>query len=540
MKGVVACPQPEAAEVGRQVLLNGGNCMDAAIATAFAQFIVDPQMCGVGGWGGMQIYHTPTQEHICIEFYGRAPLKATPDMYANLVKRPLRFDQWELEGHVNQVGPLSVTCPGTILGLWEAHRRYGSQPWKELVEPAVKLAEDGFTVPGELAALWRRPPGQQGVSGMREIIGATAASRKIYFKPNGEPYETGDTLRNPDYANTLRDIANQGPDALYKGWMAKKISEDFAKNGGLLTEEDFRSYKVGISKPITVDYRGYTVAGLPPPCSGVQIAEILHILEGFDLAKMGFGALDYFHIMALAQKASFADRVRHLADPAFQHVPVNEIFLSRANAGQWRERILSGEDLEGPEADAMEPPHTTTISALDEEGTAIALTHSLSTPASGVVVEGLGFMFNNAMQAFHPYPGHPNSISPGKARITGAAPTIVLKEGKPCLVVSSMGATKILTGVLQVMINVMDFGMTPVEAVSAPRVHCEGTQLDLEARAYYALKDDLQARGHKTVKSELSYDPFFSLVHLASRDPETGRFDGAADPRGRGGLAVVG
>ncbi len=539
MRGVVSCPQPEAAEVGRQVLSNGGNCIDAAVATAFAQFIVDPQMCGLGGWGGMQVFHGPTKEHVCIEFYGRAPLRATPDMYAKLVKRPLRFDQWELEGHLNQVGYLSVTCPGTVLGLWEAHRRYGSRPWRELVEPAVKLASDGFPVPGELADLWRRPPGQDGVSGMTEVIGATPASRKIYFKPSGEPYDAGETFTNPDYAETLRHIADQGPDVLYNGWMARKISEDFARHGGLLTEEDFRSYKVGVAEPVTLDYRGCTVAGLPPPCSGVQVGEILHILEGFDLAGMGFGGLDYFHTMASAQKASFVDRARYLADPAFQSVPVREVFLSRDNAAAWRERVRRGEPIEAPAADAAEPPHTTTVSALDEEGTAVALTHSLSTPASGVVVEGLGFMFNNAMQAFHPYPGHPNSIAPGKARITGVAPTIVFKDGEPCLVVSAMGATKILTGVLQALVNVVDFGMSPVEAVSAPRVHCEGGQLDLEARAYFGLSESLRARGHQVVKSGLSYDPFFSLVHVASRDPDTGRLDGAADPRGRGGLAIV-
>ena len=288
-----------------------------------------------------------------------------------------------------------------------------------------------------------------------------------------------------------------------------------------------------------MEYRGNTVAGLAPPCSGAQVGEILNILEGFDLAKTGFGTPEYFHTMALAQNASFADRVRYLADPAFQHVPVEEVFLSRNHARQWREKILRGEDIEVPEAAAVEPAHTTTLSAMDEEGTAIALTHTLSTPASGVVVEGLGFMFNNGMQAFHPYPGHPNSIAPGKSRITGMAPTIVLKEGSPWLVAGAPGATRILTGVLQVIVNMIDFGMTPVEAVSAPRVHCEGDQVDLEARVYFALSDGLKARGHNVVKSGLSYDPFFSLVHVASRDPATGRLNGAADPRGRGGLAIV-
>jgi len=321
--------------------------------------------------------------------------------------------------------------------------------------------------------------------------------------------------------------------------MAKKIAEDFAKNGGLLTEEDLGTYKVTVCEPVKVEYRGHTVAGLPPPCSSVQLAEILNILEGFDLARMGFGSAEYIHTLALAQKASFSDRVMYLADPGFQDVPVEDVFLSRDNADSWREMIVNGKSIVVPKAGAAEPAHTTTISAMDEQGTAVALTHTLSTPASGVVVEGLGFMFNNAMQAFHPHPGHPNSIAPGKARITGMAPTIVLKEGRPWMVASSLGGTKILTGILQVIVNAIDFRMTPVEAVSAPRAHCEDEQLDLEARAYFATQEELQKRGHNVVKSQRSYDPIFSRVHVATLDPATGRLDGAADPRDRGGLAIV-
>ena len=181
MRGVVACPQPEAADVGRRTLLGGGNSVDAAIATAFAQFAVDPQMCGIGGFGVMQVYHGPSGDHVCLEFLGRAPLKATPDMFVEVVKRRLRFDQWEMEGRVNEVGHLSVACPGTVLGLWEAHRRYASLPWWELAQPAVRLLEEGFPVPGELAELWRRPPTQPGTSSMLEVLCTTEASRKIYL-----------------------------------------------------------------------------------------------------------------------------------------------------------------------------------------------------------------------------------------------------------------------------------------------------------------------------------------------------------------------
>ena len=539
MKGVVSCPQPEAAEAGRRTYINGGNAVDAAIATAFSQFAADPQMCGVGGVGVLQVYHGPTREHVCIEFLPRAPLKATADMFAVLVKRPLRFDQWELEGRVNEVGYRAATCPGTVLGLWEAHRRYGSLPWKELIQPAIGLLEDGFTVPGELARLWRRSPMQEGASSMDEILSATPAARKIYHKSNGEPFDTGDLFRNPDYAHTLRAIAEEGPDVLYKGWMATKISEEFAKNGGLLSEVDFREYRLDITSPVSVDYRGYSVAGARPPSGGVQVAEILLILEGFDLAQMEFGTAEYFHTMALAQKASFVDRRKYLGDPLFQDVPTEDIFLSRSHAAQWREKILRGDEFHVPMAEVAEPAHTTTVSAIDETGTAVALTHTLSTPASGVVVDGLGFMFNNAMHGFNPYPGHPNSIAPGKARISAMSPTIVFKDGYPSIVLGAPGATKIITGVTQAIVNVLDFGMSPVEAVSAPRIHCEDEQVDLEPRVYFAVKDELEARGHKLVKSAFSYDPFFAVVQMATMDAATGRLDGAADPRGRAGLAVV-
>ena len=538
MRGVVACPQPEAAEVGRRTLLGGGNAMDAAIATAFAQFAVDPQMCGVGGFGVMQVYHAPSSEHVCLEFLGRAPLKATPDLFVGKVKRPLRFDQWEMEGRVNEVGYLSVACPGTILGLWEGHRRYGSLPWEQLAQPAIGLLEEGFIVPGELAELWRRPPTQPGNSSMLEVLSTTPASRKIYVDTGGRTRSQGEVLHNPDYARTLREIAEKGPDVLYTGWMAKRIAEEFAGNGGLLSEEDLAKYRVGVGEAVKVDYRGHMVAGVPPPSSGVQVAQILRILEGFELPAMGFGTAEFFHIMALAQKASFADRNRHLGDPAFQDVPVDEVFLSPQRAAEWVQRINAWEAFEVASG-AMESRHTTTVSAIDGEGTAVALTHTLATPASGVVVDGLGFMFNNAMHMFDPYPGRPFSIAPGKARISAMTPTLVFRDGRPWAAVGAPGATKIPTGVLQTIVNMIDFGMTPVEAVAAPRVHCEGGQVDVEARVYFAVKDELEARGHVVAKSGYSYDPFFALAHVAALDLDTGRLGGAADPRGRGGLAIV-
>jgi gamma-glutamyltranspeptidase/glutathione hydrolase len=320
--------------------------------------------------------------------------------------------------------------------------------------------------------------------------------------------------------------------------MADRIAEEFAANGGLLSKEDLARYRVGVGEAVEVDYRGHVVAGVPPPSSGVQVAQILRILEGYEPSRMGSGTAEFLNIMALAQKASFSDRAGHLGDPAFQDVPVEEVFLSSKRAAEWRRKINAGEPFDVA-AGGVESRHTTTVSAIDGEGTAAALTHTLATPASGVVVDGLGFMFNNAMHMFDPHPGRPFSIAPGKARISAMTPTLVFRDGRPWAAVGAPGATKIPTGVLQAIVNMVDFGMSPVEAVSAPRVHCEGGQVDVEARVYFGVKDELEAMGHTVSKSGYSYDPFFSLVHVAAADRATGRLGGAADPRGRGGLAVV-
>lgn len=537
MKGVVAAPQVEAAEVARSIFLDGGNAVDAAVAVAFAQGVVDPQMTSLGGWGMALIYHPPSGQHLALDFCGRAPLKATPDMWASQVKRRLRFDLWELEGHINEVGYLAVTVPGNVAGYWELHRRFGKLPWKAVVEPAIALAEEGFAIPGELANLWRRPPAQEGVLSMREILTATPASARLFTK-DGHLYEAGEWFRNPDYANTLREVAQHGPQVFYEGWLAQKIVDDFTRNGGLLTLEDFKTYQVKVKPPVESTYRGVRISGTPPPSSSVQVMEILNILEGFDPRDLPFGSPNYAWVMALAQKASFVDRVLYLGDPDFQPVPI-DLFLSKSHAAQWREKVLRNVPFDVPSMPTPEPAHTTTVSAVDEEGTAVAITHTLSTPASGVVVEGLGFMFNNAMMAFHPFPGHPNSIAPGKARITGMAPMFLWKDKVPWAVISAPGGTRILTAVLQTIVNLVDYRMTPVEAVSAPRLHCEGPQVDIEARLYFAVKDSLARRGLTPVKSAFSYDPLFALVHVAMREAD-GRLTGAADPRGRGGLVVVG
>ncbi|MBG93380.1 MAG: gamma-glutamyltransferase [Chloroflexi bacterium] len=537
MAGVLVCPQPEAVNAGKIMLEQGGNAIDAAIATAFAQGVADPIMTSVGGNGTMQIFHAESGQHIVIDFYGKAPLKATPDMWTDKVIGRLRADFWELEGHINQVGYLAVTTPGTVLALYEAYQRFGKLPWNELLQPAIELAAKGFIVPAELSETMSRPD-KDGLSGVATIMRAVPAAKKV-FTNDGTPLQTGELFQMKDYSETLKIIAKQGPAAIYKGGeLGQAIIEDFKKNGGLLTEKDFESYQLSIYEPVRGNYRGYEVCGNGPPGSGMQIIETLNILENLNLQNVQFGSPEYSYMMAMAQRAGFVDRDKYLGDPDFQGVPVEQL-ISTEHANNWAEKIRNEElfDVEG--LAVPESKETTTVSAMDSDGNALAITHTLGSPCSGVVVEGLGFIFNNSMHVFQPYTGHPNSLAPGKSRTTGMSPTLVLKDKKPVFVTSAPGAVKILTGNLNAIVNFIDYGMTATEAVAAPRIHSEGGWVDVETRLYYQVHNYLEEKGLKIVKSEKSYDPFFSLVHAVSRDPKSNVLSGGADPRGRGGWVDV-
>ena len=537
MAGVLVCPQPEAVNAGKIMLDQGGNAIDAAIATAFAQGVADPIMTSVGGNGTMQVYHAESGQHIVIDFYGKAPLSATPDMWTDKVIGRLRADFWELEGHINQVGYLAVTTPGTVLALHEVSQRYGKLPWNELLQPAIELAAKGFIVPAELSETMSRPD-KDGLSGVATIMQAVPAAKKV-FTTNGTSLQTGDLFQMKDYSETLKIIAKQGPDAIYKGGeIGQTIIDDFKKNGGLLTEKDFESYQLSIYDPVRGNYRGYEICGNGPPGSGMQIIETLNILEDLNLQNVPFGSPEYSYMMAMAQRAGFVDRDKYLGDPDFQDVPVEQL-ISKEHANSWAERIRNEEIFDVQGTAIPESKETTTVSAMDSDGNAIAITHTLGSPCSGVVVEGLGFIFNNSMHVFQPYTGHPNSLAPGKSRTTGMSPTIVLQDNKPVFVTSAPGAVKILTGNLNAIVNFIDYGMTSTEAVSAPRIHSEGVWVDVETRLYYQVHDYLEEKGLQTLKSEKSYDPFFSLVHAVSRDPETNVLSGGADPRGRGGWIEV-
>lgn len=530
---MVVAPQPLAVDEGAKVLKNGGNAFDAAVTAAFVQMVVDPQMCGIGGFGVANV-RTASGEHRVLDFNGTSGSRVTPEMWQDIViEQDWTGYGYHLEGRVNDVGYQSIMTPGTVAGMAEVLRRYGTISWHDALQPAIRIAHEGFLVQPELWRLWNAPPVLGRIS-FFERVKATEASRAIYVKPDGSSYGPGERLRNPDYARSLERLAEAGPEDFYAGELAQRMADDFAANGAFITAEDLANYRVRDYEPLTIDYRGYTVATNPPSGGGICMAQILKILEHEDIANLGLNSLAYIDFVARAMQAAYHDWYRYVADPEFVDVPVDWL-TSDERADEWYAKIKAGEKIEVPRY--PEPPTTTHITVIDRAGNVAAITHSLGS-SSGVVTPGLGFTYNNIMNAANPVPGLPNSIAPGKNRITGMCPTIVLDGDKPILALGAPGGTRIITGVLQVTLNILDHGMSPVEAVSAPRFDCQSETLDCEARIPSWVRDELGARGFKIHPNPAPLGGF-SLVQAITRDPMTGTLAGGSDPRGGGAVMEV-
>jgi gamma-glutamyltranspeptidase/glutathione hydrolase len=335
-------------------------------------------------------------------------------------------------------------------------------------------------------------------------------------------------------AEVLYKLAENGPDIFYKGEIGERVAQDMEKNGGFITLKDLNDYKANITKPIYGRYRGYTIATNPAPGGGITIIEILNILEGYDLAGMGHNSPEYIYTVSMAMKAAFADRANHVADPAFVNVP-DEWLMSKDHAREWKEKIDRRESITIPRWQPKESPSTTHISTMDSRGNAVSLTHTLGS-CSGVITPGLGFFYNNCMNCFDPIPGKINSIQPGKARVTGMAPTMVKKGDEMVFVVGAPGGTRIITGVLHSILNVIDHKMSAVEAISANRFDCQGDVINIQARVPLSVCQQVEKMGHKIIRGFSSYGGF-SSVHGILINRENNNIQGGADP-GEGGMAV--
>lgn len=532
MVGLVVAPQVLAVEEGVKVLRQGGNAVDAAVTAALVQGVIDPQMCGIGGFGVALIYEAKTKQVHCLAFHARAGSKATPDMWADKVIReaPDGFGFF-LKGAVNDIGAQSVGTPGTVAGLHELLARYGTWSWKQVLQPAIVIASEGFVVTTELARTWKTRERFPERPSLLQRLQFSPEAHRIFLKPNGSPYEAGEILRNPDLARTLERLAKHGFEEFYHGAIASAIVSELEAHGGHITRSDLENYQVRWNEPLRTTYREFEVFSAPLPAGGLSVLQILKILEGFDLKQIEHNSPKYLFTVAQAFKAAFTDKVCYYGDPEFVDVPVG-MLLSEENNRKWRERIERGEVLTVPRVGINEPHGTTHITVIDSEGNIVALTHTLGS-SSGVIPRGIGFMLNNAMVGFNPLPGHPNSIALGKARISGMSPTIVFKNGEPFLVLGAPGGARIVSGIVQAFLNVIEFGMSPLEAVAAPRFDAQVYEIECQARIPSWLLDEVQKWGQPCVKFPQSYGGV-ALVQLAMRSGD--KWTGASDPAGGGAV----
>ena len=500
--GMVITTSAPASDVGAAILRKGGNAVDAAVATGFALAVTHPSAGNIGG-GGFMVIRPAKGEPITVDYRERAPLKSTPTMYLDSTGKIAR--------QLTATGYLAPGVPGTVRGLAVAHKRFGTLPWKDLVMPAVDLAEKGFVLSEALAR-----------SLNREVGGSMArypASVAAYGKPGGGEWKSGDTIVLRDLSRTLRAIATKGPNAFYTGWIADSIAATMARNGGLISKRDLAAYQAKVRTPIRGTYRGYGLITMPPPSSGgVTMIEMLNMLETFDLAKLGAMSPQALHYEIEAMRRGYLDRARYLGDPDFVKMPIEKL-TSKTYAKALAKTIDPdhasssaelGKDIVGPIA-SDEHEETTQFSIVDKKGNAVSNTYTLEGGfGSHVVVDGAGFILNNEMGDFNKKPGETNLtgdigtpanvIAPGKRMLSSMSPTIVTKNGKLFMVTGSPGGRTIINTVMEIVLNGLAFGMDARQAVDAPRFHHQWLpdEVTFERNAIPdSTAQRLQAMGHK-------------------------------------------
>ena len=527
---MVASVDAHATRVGVEILRRGGNAIDAAIASSFALAVVNPEAGNLGGGGFMVIRLADRSAH-ALDFRERAPLAASREMYLD--------ERGELTD-ASRRGHLAAGVPGTVMGLWEAHRRFGTIEWEELVAPAIELAS-GFVVGSGLARSLERAASS---------LSGFPASREAFLPGDAAPAE-GEIFRQADLMTALARIRSRGPDGFYRGETARLIVREMRRGGGIITSQDLASYTARWREPVRVDYRGYTLHSMPPPSSGgPTLALIGNILERYDLSELGFHSATMVHLLAETLRRAYSDRNEYLADPDYVALPL-ERFVSEAYARERGSDISLAEATPssrvGPGGLLSEGAETTHLSVVDPEGNAVSLTTTLnSLYGSRVTVEGAGFLLNNEMDDFAAKPGSPNlyglvqgernAIEPGKRMLSAMTPTVVEDpEGNLLMVVGTPGGSTIITTVFQIISNVVDFGMSLPEAVNAPRVHHQHLpdRIQYERGGLPApVVDSLRAMGHEVDERGGHSGDVKAIFVLPG-----GALAGYADPR-RGGLAA--
>lgn len=493
---MVAAKHPLISKTGIEAMRKGGNAIDAAVAAAFVDCVVEPAMNGIGGEGVMAIHISG--KNIIIDYVGRPSKNCTPEMYELLDEIEPGWMGWRrVKDDANIVGYKASTVPGTVAGLAKALELYGTMELKEVLEPAIKIAEEGFVV-----GWWTT---SHIVKTMHRFSNFPEWQR-IFLKEGKYPptpythsiKATPDILANKDLAKSLRLIAEEGPDAFYKGEIAKAIIKDMAKNNGLITAEDLAMYEPLVITPLPGSYRGFEVI-YDPSHAGTTLMEILNILEGFDLAGYGFGSLEHLHIMAEAIGLAYADRFEYMGDPEFINVPQRGLVSKEYAKMLQKQRINFQKALEITPGNPWPYEEcTTALTVADKDRNLVAINQTLvDTFGSGVVIPETGIVMNNAMYGLNPEPGHANSISGRKRRIQNVCPTILLKDGEPFMAIGAPGGRAIQTSIVQTIVHVIDFGMDIQSAIEAPRITRETSEVQIDSRFPKETSTKLIEMGHQ-------------------------------------------
>lgn len=524
-QGMVASVDEAATRVGVQILKEGGNAVDAAVAVGYALAVTHPQAGNLGG-GGFMLLRTKDGHTTAIDFREMAPASATRDMFLD--------EQGNPDSKKSLTSHLASGTPGTVAGFSLALEKYGTLPLNKVVRPAITLAKEGFVINDALADDLKTYG--------REVLPNHENSKAIFWK-NGEPLKKGDKLVQANLAHSLEMIAEKGPKEFYQGAIADQIAQQMSQNGGLITKEDLASYRAIERTPISGDYRGYHVFSMPPPSSGgIHIVQILNILENFDLSKYGFGSADALQIMAEAEKYAYADRSEYLGDPDFVKVPWQALTnkdYAKSLAQQINiNKAKPSSEIRSGKLAPYESNQTTHFSVVDKDGNAVAVTYTLNTIfGSGIVAGNTGILLNNEMDDFSAKPGVPNvyglvggdanAVEAKKRPLSSMSPTIVVKDGKTWLVTGSPGGSRIITTVLQMVVNSIDFGMNVAEATNAPRFHHQW--LPDELRVEKGFSPDtlklLEQKGQKVAVKEAMGSTQSIMI------APDGTLYGASDPR---------
>lgn len=524
-KAMVVTAHKEASNAGLTILKEGGNAVDAAIATQFALAVVYPNAGNIGG-GGFMVLRTNSGETAALDFREKAPERANSSMFLDSDDQVNR--QWITATQ------LAAGVPGSVAGMWEAHLKYGSMPWSELLQPAINLAEKGFPI-SDLQA--------------KEMNEAAAEfrsrnPRNTYLRRYGQ-WQAGDTLRQSHMAQTLKRIQTDGRDGFYKGLTAAYIVNEMIAGNGVMTYEDLANYQPVWRQPIDFTYRGYQIISMPPPASGgILLQQMLGMLEQYDLASMQHNSVDYIHLLTHVEKLAYADRATWLGDPDYAHIPVDGLvdssYLRNRMLGFNPERTTPSVQIKAGEAMAYESEETTHFSIVDAGGNAVAVTTTLNDSyGSKVFVTGAGFLLNNEMDDFSAKPGaanmygliggEVNAIAPGKRMLSSMTPTIVLKDGGLLMVTGTPGGSRIITSTMQSILNVVEFGMGMQESVNAGRFHHQWLPDEIQYEKgvlSVEVENALRKKGH-----QLAPRAPFCRVDAILVLPD-GQLEGGADPRG--------